>query len=131
MSRKRISKGQGIYNLKKVLRSRGIAADLIDLEAFYDSTLTYSENKDNILDQLGLKVSDDEREFLYQQIDVITDQRSEAAQRADDAKRARRTYKPTNIRGIREWIRHPHRVDLEGVDCFNTSKKPKRRKRKR
>ena len=82
------------------------------------------------MDQLGLKVSEDERQYIYQQIDNITDNRSEKSQRADDSKRARKTYKYSNIRGLNAWIRDPNRIDIEGIDAFNKSKKAKRKKRK-
>ena len=120
---RKLSKGQGIHNLKKVLESRGIATDLIDLNALYDSNLTYAENKENILREIGQRADPEEAEALIQEIEYITDRRTPQAQAQDSAIRARRTYKITNVEGAREWTKKPNRIDLEGIDAFTSSKK--------
>lgn len=113
---RKASKGQGISYLEKYLNNRGIATDLIDLDALYDSTLTYAENKENILKQIGVAQDMSELDFLMQQIDSIQDQRSSQSIAMDNAKRAKRTYNIQNVAGLREWAKHPNRVDIEGVD---------------
>ncbi|MHC1602660.1 MAG: hypothetical protein ACXQS4_05495 [Methermicoccaceae archaeon] len=40
--------------LKKVLKKHGIAPDTVDLDALIDSTLSYPENRANILKHLGV-----------------------------------------------------------------------------
>jgi hypothetical protein len=115
---RKASKGQGISYLEKYLSNRGIATDLIDLDALYDTMLTYEENKENVLKQIGVAQDMSELDFLMQQIDAIQDQRSSQSVEMDNAKRAKRTYNIQNIAGLREWTKKPNRVDVEGVDAW-------------
>lgn len=127
---RKLSKGQGVYNLKRYIENRGISADLIDLDALYDSELSYAENKKNILKQIGLAQDMEEKEYLMQEIDAVQDSRSARAQALDAAKRAQRTYNVQNVAGLREWTKAPNRVDIEGIDAFSGSKKTATKKSK-
>lgn len=126
---RKASKGQGISYLEKYLSNRGIATDLIDLEAMYDSTLTYAENKENILRQIGISNDMDELEYLIQEINSIQDSRSAQSIAMDNARNAKRTYNIQNVAGVREWVKHPNRVDIQGVDGWQITVKEKKSKR--
>lgn len=129
---KKLSKGQGIYNLEKVLKNRGIEPDTVDLDALYDETLTYAENKENILKQIHLSGDiQDERAFLVQQVGYVMDQRSEKAQDIDTSKRAQEVYEIHHIAGVQDWLENPNRIDIEGVDAFSTSKPTRAKKKKK
>lgn len=132
----KISKNRGIYNLEKVIKNRGIDPDLVDLDALYDDTLTYSENKENILKQIHLSDEvQDERAFLTEAVGNTMDQRSGTSIDADNSKRASKTYKIDHISGVNEWLENPNRVDIEGIDAFASSKptkvKGKKKKKRR
>ena len=134
---KKLTKKQGINALKKILKSRNIPHDVIDLEALYDSSLTYSENKKYILGILEAddNVADEYLQYLYDEFDAVSDKRSTKAHRMDSKIKAKKIYS-WNERGIKEWIKAPNRVDLKGVDVFEDSKssrkkgKLKRKKKK-
>ncbi len=130
----KISKRRGIYNLEKVIKNRGIDPDLVDLYALYDETLTYEENKENILKQIHLSEDvQNERAYLVEAVGSTMDQRSGTAIDADNAKRAQEVYSIDHIAGVNDWLKYPNRVDIEGIDAFASSKatKTKRRKKKR
>ena len=130
---KKLTKKQGINAIKKILKSHNIPHDVIDLEALYDSSLTYSENKKYIL---GILEADDDAadeylQYLYDEFDAVSDRRSAKAHRMDSRIKAKKIYS-WNERGIREWIKAPNRVDIKGVDVFEDSKSSgKKRKVKR
>lgn len=134
---RKASKGQGISYLKKYLSNRGIETDLIDLDALYDSTLTYAENKENILKKTRIfqDISDkakggfqdmSELDFLMQEINLIQDQRSSQSVETDNARNAKRTYDIQNVAGVREWVKHPNRVDVHGVDGWQITVKERK-----
>jgi len=132
MAKKKLSKGQGIYNLEKVLKNRGIEPDTVDLYALYDGTLTYAENKENILKQIHLSDEvQDEREDLIQEVGYIQDNRSGRAKDIDASKRAQETYPIHHVSGVRDWVENPNRIDIEGIDAFSTSKPTKAKKRRK
>ena len=134
---KKLTKKQGINAIKKILKSHNIPHDVIDLEALYDSSLTYSENKKYILGILEAddNVADEYIQYLYDEFDAVSDKRSVKAHRMDSKIKAKKNYS-WNERGIKEWIKAPNRVDLKGVDVFEDSKssrkkgKLKRKKKK-
>jgi hypothetical protein len=128
----KISKRRGIYNLEKILKNRGIDPDLVDLDALYDDTLTYGENKENILKQIHLSEDvQDERSYLVEAVGNVMDQRSGTAIDADTAKRASKTYKIDHIAGVNDWLENPNRVDIEGIDAFASSKPTKAKVKKK
>ncbi len=128
----KISKRRGIYNLEKILKNRGIESDLVDLYALYDETLTYEENKENILKQIHLSEDvQDERAYLIEAVGNTMDQRSGTAIDADVAKRAHKTYKIDHISGVNEWLKYPNRIDIEGIDAFASSKATKAKGKKK
>lgn len=115
-----MNKGLQICNLKKLLKKHNIDPDLVDLEALVDSTLTYQENKKNIMKQLGIsenvvkRVSDVEImeiEDAIRQARMYHEMRSERAQRMDERKKAKMPKKD-----VEAWFRHPERYDLPQVD---------------
>jgi hypothetical protein len=119
----KISKRRGIYNLEKILKNRGIDPDLVDLDALYDDTLTYEENKENILKQIHLSDEvQDERSYLVEAVGNTMDQRSGPSIDADVAKRAQEVYSIDHITGVNEWLKYPNRIDIEGIDAFASSK---------
>ncbi|WP_202320201.1 hypothetical protein [Archaeoglobus neptunius] len=114
-----MNKGLQIANLKKFLKKHGIDPDLVDLEALVDSTLTYRENKENIMKQLGIsegftvKPSEIERQEIedaIRQVQMYHEMRSERAQQMDERKVAKIPKDPE------AWFRHPERYDLPEVD---------------
>ncbi len=129
---KKLSKGQGIYNLEKVLKNRGIEPDTVDLDALYDETLTYAENKESILKQIHLSGDiQDERTYLIQEVGDVMDQRSDTAIDTDIAKRSQEVYEIHHIAGVNDWLENPNRIDIEGVDAFSTSKPTRAKKKKK
>ncbi len=84
-----MNKGLQICNLKKLLKKHNIDPDLVDLEALVDSTLTYQENKKNIMKQLGISEN--------------------VVKRVSDVE-------IMEIEDAKAWFRHPERYDLPQVD---------------
>ncbi len=126
-----MSKTQGIRNLEKVIKSAGVDPDQVDLYALYDDTLTYSENKENILSQIHLSNEvQSMRAENVQAVGEVQSGRSEMALDADISKKARKTYKISNSKGVDSWLKNPNRIDIEDIDAFNTSKRAKRKKRR-
>jgi len=114
-----MNKGLQIAKLKQLLKKHGIDPDLVDLEALVDSSLTYRENKENIMRQLGIsegitvkpsEVELQEIEDAIRQAQMYHEMRSERAQRMDESKVAK-IPKDTEA-----WFRHPERYDLPEVD---------------
>ncbi len=141
-----MNKGLQIAKLKQFLKKHGIDPDLVDLEALVDSTLTYRENKENIMRQLGISegltvkpshMELQEIEDAIRQAQMYHEMRSERAQRMDESKVAKIPKDPE------AWFRHPERYDLPEVDYpdpnytvedylkdIKQKKQKKRRKRK-
>lgn len=116
-----MNKALQIHKLKQFLAKQGIEADLVDLEALVDSTLTYRENKENVLKALGIttkkKEAKTEEEFKEEEIrDAIKqaqyyhEQRSKKAKALDENRKAKIPKNPE------AWFRHPERYDLPQVD---------------
>ncbi|MBO8182041.1 MAG: hypothetical protein H0Z28_04510 [Archaeoglobus sp.] len=114
-----MNKGLQIAKLKQFLKKHGIDPDLVDLEALVDSTLTYRENKENIMRQLGISegltvkpshIELQEIEDAIRQAQMYHEMRSERAQRMDESKVAKIPKDPE------AWFRHPERYDLPEVD---------------
>jgi hypothetical protein len=114
-----MNKGLQIAKLKQFLKKHGIDPDLVDLEALVDSTLTYRENKENIMGQLGISegitvkpshIELQEIEDAIRQAQMYHEMRSERAQKMDESKVAKIPKDPE------AWFRHPERYDLPEVD---------------
>ncbi len=114
-----------IKKLRKLLKSKGIEPDLIDLEALVDSTLTYPENKKRVLRFIGKRgrgyttkskpktqkaMKIEEIYDTIHQAGMFNEMRSDRSRKMDERKKAKFPLKPD------QWFAFPNRYDLPFVD---------------
>ena len=123
-----------IYNIKRWLRRHGYEPDLIDVEALVDSTLSYRENlkivKEAIAGMTGIPA--DVKEQMLRSAHELHTTRSPRSQLLDERFRARRTVDPreASVEDIEDWMEHPDKMDIYGIDASSFSKPVRRRSRK-
>lgn len=129
-----------VLKLQDELRKTGISADLVDLDALVDASLTYPENYRNIIGRykrVDNKVQKSRPTTFgisnvnFSYAAQFHQARTPQAQRTDEATRAKRTYTERQVMSKPErmdrWFRNPGRSDIIGIDAFGRSKPRKRR----
>jgi len=115
--KRKLSKKQGRYHLKKFLRNRGVTALFNkDIEDLYNPNLTYEQNKKKILKE-RLEINDiEEGDAMMQPVYRTQRERKAKSRTMDETKRAKKVYNPSSWVGVQDWLKHPNKVDIEGID---------------
>lgn len=115
--KRKLSKKQGRYQLKKFLRNRGVTTLFNkDIEDLYNPNLTYEQNKKKILKE-RLEINDiEELDAMMQPVYRTQRDRTAKSRAMDKAKRANKVYNPSSWVGVQDWRKHPNKVDIEGID---------------
>jgi len=118
---------------KRFLRT--FKSDLLDINAHWDSRLSYSENKNNILGKaktLGLykpkqDVFKDSPIYHENNAQEIHDKRSVKSKSIDSIRTAKRTFDNRTLtkKQFNEWKRNPNQYDIRNIDTKSTYTKPK------
>lgn len=135
------------HKLKDEFEKMGIAADLIDLEAFIDSSLSYPENYRNIVGRF--KRVDSKATKTKTKIGGASNldihyaaqshqARSPQSQRSDESRTSCRTFTEKQVmkdaRLLDKWSAAPKRFDITGIDTGHATtcrrKKPTKSKSK-
>ena len=131
------------YKLRDEFNKMGIAADLVDLEALIDSTLSYPENYRNIIGQY--KRADNKAKKSktkasgYSDIDLSYASQSHQARSLrsrmiDEARTSCKTFTENQLRKdislLQKWYKNPNKFDIEGIDSFVRSSSCKRRRKR-
>ena len=138
-------KGLQKLKMRDELKGMGIAADLVDLEAHIDSTLSYPENWRNVMGKYKrtdnkAKKSHTGRTFGISNIDMSYAAQSHAARSPrsrvmDEARSNKKTYTEKELSKrpslLDSWFRRPGKSDLFGIDGFKKSNHKKKRKSKK
>ncbi len=124
-----MNKGLQIHKIRRYLDSIGLSSDLVDVPSLIDSTLTYSENRHNIVKKIRKgykkiqdvnKLSGQSLNFEMDQAEAFFGQRSQRSQDMDSRKRARKTFTEKDIIKnpdvLNKWYKKPNRYDIVGID---------------
>jgi hypothetical protein len=114
---------------------RTFKSDLLDIDAHWDSRLSYSENKNNILGKakrLGLyKPMEDGYKgspiYYENKAQEIHNKRSERSKAIDSIRNAKRTFDNRTLtrNQFKKWKKDPNKYDIKNVDTKSTYSKPK------
>lgn len=136
------------HKLKDEFKKMGIAADLVDLEAMIDSSLSYPENFKNIVgkykrvDSKARKTKTKKHGASNLEIHYAAQShqaRSPQAKTADESRTSCKTFTEKQVMKdaglLDRWARAQNRFDIVGIDSFGSSvacrqKKPKTKKSK-
>lgn len=133
-----MNKGLQKHTVKKKLRNRGIQPEKIDLEAELDSSLTLTENIQNLENKYG-KLQRTGRNFRGRQAQAQKQRRDQVKKEAkrinkkrpkynryvDATKTAETVYADPSERQFQKWKQNPNKYDIKGVDTRkNPSERP-------
>jgi len=125
---RRMNKGLQKHNVEKKMKEEGF--DDFDAEGEIDSSLSFSENLDNLEEQKGVSLRKSgpnnskqarQREVTAQkrQAQRRHEARSDQARKTDKAKEAEKVYDfPLSESEWEDWSEDPNESDIEGVDLI-------------
>lgn len=121
-----MNKGLQKHQVEKQLEKEGI--NEFDSESQVDENLSLKENLDKIEDEMGLSLRDKkprnakggrerQEQFDMRQAKGRHEARSEAAQLADESKKAEKVFEaPLTENQFDKWANNPNLFDVKGVD---------------
>lgn len=120
-----MNRGLQSYRIRKALQKKGVASDLVDVEALIDGKLTYSENKRSIVNVFGgNKTVDGSKRSAdyYASASQAHARRSPRAKQIDEKRNARKQFdgESLNKKEYRAWSKNPNRYDITGIDEKST-----------
>lgn len=112
--------------IRQMLENQGIPSDLVDVKGQIDSSLRLPENIRELSRKAGLNLRKDRRRGRVKSAKWTEkarrshNRRSKKARRIDSSIRADETFDSSTLtkRELKEWMKNPNRVDIEGIDTF-------------
>lgn len=131
--RKIISRHTGLTgveskNIAKKLDKMGIDYQRFDWKAIGEDTRDFGNRSSSVKNKLksmyGVSLDNNpsekhmnmSKDVLLTELNMINERRKPRAIEMDMSKQAKRTFKPTNEKGVKKWKKHPNRFDIIGVD---------------
>lgn len=126
-----------VKRIKAWLKKKGVEPDLVDVDALVDPKLTYRENLAIVKREVHAKL-EEQREALDELLRAAEwahTSRSEHAQLLDEKLKAKIVIRPRKatsktLRLLERYVKHPERLDVEGIDTGHITIKHKGKTKK-